>query len=580
MTESTLTRFRRRLASPEAALPYAVLGILSGAITAVLMIAFRLALELPLAQTLPGQNPENFEGLSWHWHLLLPLGGGLLLGLSLHFLSPVHRFTGIPHVIAALHNGRGRLPPINLLTQFTAGLVALLSGQSGGREGPAVHIGAAASSLFGASLHLPNNSLRVMAACGTAAAIAASFNTPIAGVIFAMEVVMLEYTVAGFIPVILAAVTATTLSQAVFGAVVFLPAATVNMNSLLELPFIALLGCLGGGLSALFVLIQKRCLRWLNRPVWLRLGIAGLVTGLCALIAPEVLGIGYDSLQATLDGSYSLQLLILLTVLKLVATAVSCGMGMPIGIIGPALLVGAFAGAALGVVGAAAAAPGVAADHSFYVLMGMAALMGAILNAPLAALLAIIELTHNLNIIFPAMLAVISAQLVHRELFKLQSAHQTTLLAMQQSVRTNPLTLTLLRTSAAAVMDRNIKHVPQNLDLEALRTLLEKPVRWLVITNAEGQHIIVHREHWFPVLTELAEGRAEESIDLLATLQDRRRTANLDINGTLLEALETMNQEGLDSIFVSARRQRRGPPDEGVITREALSDHYNLPIRF
>ncbi len=579
MSEATLTRFRRRLASPEAALPYALLGILAGAITAVLMIAFRLALELPLAQALPGQNPENFEELSWHWHLLLPLGGALLLGLSLHFLNPVHRFTGIPHVIAALHNGRGRLPPANLLVQFVGGLVALLSGQSGGREGPAVHIGAAASSLFGGSLRLPNNSLRVMAACGTAAAIAASFNTPIAGVIFAMEVVMLEYTVAGFIPVILAAVTATTLSQAVFGAVVFLPAADVNMNSLLELPFIALLGCLGGVLSAVFVLIQKRCLLWLNRPAWLRLGTAGLVTGLCALIAPQVLGIGYDSLQATLDGNFSLQLLMLLTVLKLVATAVSCGMGMPVGIIGPALLVGAFAGGAMGALGAAAV-PGVAADHSFYVLMGMAALMGAILNAPLAALLAIIELTHNLNIIFPAMLAVISAQLVHRELFQLQSAHQTTLLAMQQSVRTNPLTLTLLRTSAAAVMDRNIKHVPQYLHREPLRTLLEKPVRWLVITNAEGQRIIVHREHWFPVLSELADSDDNEPVDLLATLQNRRRSANLDVNGTLLEALETMNQEGLDSIFVSARRQRRGPPDEGVITREALSDHYNLPIRF
>ncbi|WP_372799506.1 chloride channel protein [Litorivivens sp.] len=579
MTEGTLSRFRRRLASPEAALPYALLGILSGAITAVLMIVFRLALEWPLAHWLPDQSPENFEALSWHWHLLLPFGGALLLGICLHFVSPVHRFTGIPHVIAALHNGRGRLPPANLFTQFAGGLVALLSGQSGGREGPAVHIGSAASSLFGAALRLPNNSLRVMTACGTAAAIAASFNTPIAGVIFAMEVVMLEYTVAGFVPVILAAVTATTLSQAVFGAAVFLPATNVNMTSLLELPFIALLGCIGGTLSALFVLIQKRCLTWLNKPIWLRLGIAGLVTGVCALLAPQVLGIGYDSLQAALDGSYSLQLLLLLTVLKLVATAISCGMGMPIGIIGPSLLVGAFAGGALGILGAAAV-PALAPDHSFYVLMGMAALMGAILNAPLAALLAVIELTHNLNIIFPAMLAVISAQLVHRELFKLQSAHQTTLLAMQQAVRTNPFTLTLLRTSAAAVMDRNIKHVSQKPDRHELQKLLEKPVRWLVITNAEGQRIIVHREHWFPVLSETQDTEADAGIDLLAVLENRRRAANFEINGTLMEALETMNQEGLDSLFVSARMQRRGPPDEGVITREALSDHYNLPIRF
>lgn len=578
MNFSGISHFRRRLANPEAALPYAILGLASGAITAVLMIAFRLALEWPLAQWLPQGSSENFESLERHWHFLLPVGGALLLGLALSFIQPADRFTGIPHVIAALHNGRGRLPFKNMVVQFFGGLLALLSGQSGGREGPAVHIGAAASSLAGSRLRLPNNSLRVMTACGTAAAIAASFNTPIAGVIFAMEVVMMEYTVAGFVPVILAAVTATTLSQAVFGDVVFLPSSQIAMNSLLELPFIAFLGAICGALSGLFVLIQKRCLALINQPILLRLALAGLLTGLCALIAPEVLGIGYDSLQATIEGQYSLWFLLTLMALKLFATAVSCGLGMPIGIIGPSLLVGAFAGGALGGLGAQWV-PSLAAEHSFYVLIGMAAVMGAVLNAPLAALLALIELTHNQSIIFPAMLAVTAAQLVHKELFGLQSAHQTTLQATQQAVRSNPLTLALLRTSAAALMDRNLRHVAQHLGVEEQEKLLETPVRWLVITNAEGQRIIVHREHWFPFVSELTLP-ADETVDLLATLENRRRAATFDINGTLLEALETMNQEGLDSLFVRNPFQRQGPLDEGIITREALSDHYNLPIRF
>jgi CIC family chloride channel protein len=578
MLNKGIVNFRRRLASPDAALPYAILGLAAGAITAVFMIIFRLMLEWPLETWLPGQSAENFEGLPRHWHFILPVSGALLLGLIMSFVAPTHRFTGIPHVIAALHNGRGRLPLKNIIVQFVGGLIALLSGQSGGREGPAVHIGAGASSQAGAQFKLPNNSLRVMTACGTAAAIAASFNTPIAGVIFAMEVVMMEYTVAGFIPVILAAVTATTLSQAVFGAVVFLPSSQVTMTSLLELPFIALLGCFAGVLSSTFVLIQQQCLQIINRPIWLRLGLAGLFTGLCALLAPEILGIGYDSLQATLIGDYSLQFLLLLMVLKLAATAVSCGLGMPIGIIGPSLLVGAFAGGAMGDIGAQLF-PNLAAEHSFYVLMGMAAVMGAILNAPLAALLAIIELTHNLNIIFPAMLAVIAAHLIHKELFGLQSAHQTTLLAMQQAVRSNPLTLALLRTSAAALMDRNLRHVSQHLTAAEQEKLLDTPVRWLVITNSEGQRIIVHREHWLPLIssTKLDD---EQTVDLLAALEHRRRAALFDINGTLMEALETMNSEGLDTLFVRSAHQRHGPPDEGIITREGLSDYYNLPIRF
>lgn len=577
MLNNSLREFRRRLASPDAALSYALLGLLSGIITAGLIIAFRLALEWPLAQFLPGGTSEDFESLPRHWHFALPVLGALLLGLILHYTPQSYRMTGIPHVIASLHHGRGRLPPGNLALQFGGGLLALMSGQSGGREGPAVHIGAAASSLFGLRLRLPNNSLRVMTACGTAAAIAASFNTPIAGVIFAMEVVMLEYTVAGFVPVILASVTATTLSQAVFGDIIFLPAGELNMVSLWELPFIALLGISAGVLSGLFVNIQSRCLRLLNKPVLLRMLIAGLVTGLCALAAPQILGIGYDSLQAAMDGSYSVQVLLLLLVLKLLASAVSCGMGMPIGIIGPSLLIGAFAGALLGNLGVLLF-PDLAAEHSFYVLLGMAATMGAILNAPLAALLAIIELTHNLNVIFPAMLAVIAAQLVHREAFGLPSAHQTTLLAMQQSVRGDPLTLELLRTSVAALMDRNLKHVAQHLPVTDIPGLTEQPARWLVITNQEGQRIVIHREHWFPVLEELSS--QSDTIDLLAVLEERRRTIAVDLSATLWEALDAMNQAGLDTLFVSGSRQRRGPPDEGIITREALSDHYHLPIRF
>ncbi len=577
MLNKLLREYRRRLASPDAAVPYAVLGLLSGLITAALIILFRLALEAPLTAFLPEGSAENFEALPRYWHFALPLCGALILGLLLHFSPLSSRITGIPHVIASLHHGRGRLPPSNLAVQFFGGLIALLSGQSGGREGPAVHIGAASSSLIGLRMRLPNNSLRVMTGCGTAAAIAASFNTPIAGVIFAMEVVMMEYTVTGFVPVMLAAVTATTLSQAVFGDIIFLPAGGLNLASLWELPFIALLGIAAGVLSGFFVTIQSRCLRYLHKPILLRMLFAGFITGLCALLAPQILGIGYDSLQAAMDGSYSVQILLLLLALKLLASAISCGMGMPIGIIGPSLLIGAFAGALLGKLGTVIF-PEFAAEHSFYVLLGMAATMGAILNAPLAALLAIIELTHNLNVVFPAMLAVIAAQLVHREVFGLQSAHQTTLQAMQQSVRSDPLTLELLRTSVAALMDRNLKHVMQHLAVADIPSLTEKPVRWLVITNQEGQRIVIHREHWFPVLDALK--TEDEEIDLLALLEHRRRTANVDLSGTLWEALDAMNQAGLDALFVSSHRQRRGPPDEGIITREALSDHYNLPIRF
>ncbi len=141
-----------------------------------------------------------------------------------------------------LHNHQGRLPLFNLGLQFFAGAIALLSGQSVGREGPAVHLGAGTASQLGQWLKLPNNSLRTLVGCGVAAAISASFNTPMAGVVFAMEVILMEYSIAGFVPVILASVTGAAVAQATFGNAPAFSVAPLQMSSLSELPLIIFCG--------------------------------------------------------------------------------------------------------------------------------------------------------------------------------------------------------------------------------------------------------------------------------------------------------------------------------------------------
>ena len=204
-------------------------------------------------------------------------------------LRPELTRVGVVHVIGQLHNAHGRMPLGNAVVQFIGGALALATGQSGGREGPGIHLGAAVNSLLGHHLELPNNSLRVLIACGTAAAIAAAFNTPIAGVIFAMEVIMAEYTVTGFIPVVLAAATATTLSRALLGGTALLTIPVIEMNSLWELPYIALLGFVAGSAAAGFIVLMKRCLRFQDQPLWLRFTAAGLVTGSLAVVTPQIM---------------------------------------------------------------------------------------------------------------------------------------------------------------------------------------------------------------------------------------------------------------------------------------------------
>ena len=394
-----------------------VLGLGCGLLVGCVTLAFRMAVELLQASFLPGGDPENYEALGATARLLLPAAGGLALGLVLQRLPAAAREVGAMHVIASLATREGRLPLANALTQFFAGGVSIVSGHSVGREGPAIHLGGASASLAGQALGVAPQGLRVLTACGVAAAIAGSFNTPLAGVIFAMEVILMEYSVVGFAPVILAAVAATALNRAAFGADVAFAVPELHLNSFWELPYILGVGAAIGLLASAFIALLQRFAGAASRlPVWLGLTLGGIAVGACALVAPEVMGIGYDTVNAALLGRLGLATLAAVALLKLLATTAGVGLGLPGGMIGPTLVIGATAGGALGLLGGWIA-PGLASSPGFYALIGMGAMMAGTLHAPLAALTAMVELTGNLNIVWPGMLSAIAAFAVSRELF-------------------------------------------------------------------------------------------------------------------------------------------------------------------
>ena len=232
------SHFRRRLAYNDALPQISFLGFVSGVAAALVIVAFRSLFEIPLEHWLPGGTAESFEQLDPIWYFFLPVLGGLLIGLWLMLFAPSERKAGVAHVMDRMAYHQAKMPFKNTLVQFVGGALAILSGQSAGREGPAVHLGSAVSSQLASAFHLPNNSVRLMVGCGTAGAIAASFNTPMAGVIFAMEVVMLEYSIMGFTPVIIAAVTATLLHNTLYGAEMAFMAADIVMVNMSEMPLI------------------------------------------------------------------------------------------------------------------------------------------------------------------------------------------------------------------------------------------------------------------------------------------------------------------------------------------------------
>lgn len=402
-----------------------LLAVGAGFIVGVVIVLFRLALDAA-AWLLHGHGVDNLEALPPAAHLLLPIVGALALGIVFNRLPADEQRLGVSHVMERLAGHGGRMSLRSAWRQFYGALVGLVLGLSGGREGPAVHLGAAASSLLGGAFNQPEHNLRTLIACGSAAAIAASFNTPLAGVIFAMEVVLIEYTILGFVPVIVATVVATVVSRSVFGAEAVFVVPETELRSLLEAPYIVLVGLAAGVLGGGFIRAVKMFASLRTWPFWLRATTAGAITGCLALFAPAALGIGYDTVNTALLGNLAWTALLAILVAKTIATAACVGVGLPIGIIAPTLMMGAMLGGLLGAAGNAMV-PEHASEPALYVMLGMAAMMGAVLQAPLAALVAVLELTANPNVILPAMLVIVVAKLVVRQGFKQRSVFLDTL---------------------------------------------------------------------------------------------------------------------------------------------------------
>ncbi|MEM6580846.1 MAG: chloride channel protein [Pseudomonadota bacterium] len=563
-----LSKYRRYLTNYEALLPYSILGVIGGIASGLVVLAFEHAIVQVGTILGVGNGGEAFEDLPYWMAFALPAGGAIALGFLYTLLKPEDRETGIVHVVSRMHSHYGVLPLRNAVLQFFAGTFALATGQSGGREGPGVHLGGAINSLFGQRMGLPNNSLRTLVACGTAGGIAAAFHTPLAGVIFAMEVIVMEYSVAGFIPVIVAAVAASAISLSLSGGEPILAIPAVELNSLLEIPYVLLLGLFCGVVMAMFIRIMRLCASYAHLPVALRFTLAGLLTGAIALAAPETLGLGYDSLGQILSGQLAVQALLLLAACKVVATAVTCGVGMPVGIIGPSLLIGACIGGALGAI-AHALHPQIASDMPLYIAVGMAATMAAVLNAPLAAILAVIELTQTISIGLPALLAVVAASLTNTALFRQRSAYDVVLRQLQRVVPSDPLNQLLHRTDVTATMDVRVVHVPIALERTEFDPLLEFTPAWCLIER-DGQDLYL--VSGIELLDWLREAPADEEVADISEAPIRRFTiAPVPLQASLRQAMDAIRNNTVEAVSVYERSRATGKRIlHGVVTQESI----------
>ena len=396
------------------------LGAVSGLLAGLVVLAFRWVIEAGQRGFLPGGLLGNYEALPGWAMLALPVGGGLALGLAFERLPEPLRSVGIVHAIQQLrHTGRPKLPLGNAVVQFFGGAFAIVCGHSVDREGPGVHLGAATGTWVGGRSE--DAETFTLTVCGAASAIAAAFNTPLAGIVFVIEVLGVRYRVDRFIPVMTASVIGALVSQLAYGATpTFTLASNLEMASLEEVLLLGVLGVLTGLVSVAFIEITERTWDWAGhlRPV-LAFALAGGVTGLVGLVVPQVPGISYDTLNNILNNHLGLSVLASLVLGKVLATAIAIGLRVPGGLIGPSLVIGGALGGVVGVLVQSLAIP--TGGEAFYAAVGMVAMMSAVLRAPLAALMALLELTANPAIIFPGMVAVVFADVVARQMLGRES---------------------------------------------------------------------------------------------------------------------------------------------------------------
>ncbi len=403
--------------------------------------------------------------------VLIPAAGGALVGPLVYFLARETKGHGVPEVMLAVTEEHGRMRFRVVFVKALASALCIGTGGSAGREGPIVQIGSALGFTLGQLTKVPVEILRTLVAAGAAGGISATFNAPIAGVFFSLEVILRDFSARAFSLVVLASVTATVISRALLGRS---PAFFVPPYELLspwELLFYAGLGVLAALVARAFTWSLYRCEDLFDAwrfPEYLKPVIGGLCVGALGLVFPQVFGVGYETLEVALRGHLTLILMGGLLLAKIAATSLTLGSGGSGGIFSPSLFMGAMLGGAFGSF-CRLLFPTITAPSGAYALVGMAAVFAGAAQTPITSVLILFEMTGDYRIILPLMTAVGISSLVSHFLGR-ETIYTIKLRRRGIDILAPPRPDPLARIRVADVMVREVVTLDERLPF---RTILE-----------------------------------------------------------------------------------------------------------
>jgi CIC family chloride channel protein len=535
-----------------------LLAIVTGSAAALGAVVFREAIVLMQTVTFGASMEKMSEVIgdlpAWHF-LVVPTAGGLLIGLFVQYAMPGRRNRGVADVMeaAALRSGE-----ISLKEGLAAAAVSAASigvGASVGREGPVVHLGATLSSLVATRLRLSRSQAVTLLGCGVASGVAASFNAPIAGVFFALEVVIGHYALSAFAPIVIAGVVGTIISRLYFGN---FPAFIITEHSIVsfwEFPAFALLGVVCAMAAVIFlrsIEFTANAFGKLPVPPWIRTGIGGLCVGVIALAFPQVLGVGYEATDVALKGQYELAILIALVAAKMAATAISIGAGFGGGVFSPSMFVGAMVGGSFGII-ATQVFPDLSSGHSAYTMVGLGAVSGAVLGAPISTILIVFELTADYALTIAVMVAVVIASVITQQV-RGHSFFTWQLDRRGINVRGGRESGLMSSTRVEDVMSHSFTSVPRELNINGVREkLLSAPYSELFVVDENGALCGTI------TLADLSDGAFDHSLDGIVNAGDVARVhpPSLQAGDNLNAALARMQATGEEHLAVVENNETR-----------------------
>jgi CIC family chloride channel protein len=533
--------------------------------------------------------PKVTASLGMSYIVFVPALGGLIVGLLIYYFAREAKGHGVPEVMEAVALRGGRIRPIVAIIKSLASSLSIGSGGSVGREGPIVQIGSALGSTIGQLFHFSDDRIRNLVACGAAGGIAATFNAPIAGVIFALEIILGEISVHHLSTVVISAVSASVVGQAVFGdAPAFILPINYQINSVWEFGLYPILGILAALIGVLFVrfLYWSEDLfdRWQGVPEWFKPAVGGALLGALALAypsitritwegQPQIFNVGYEVINNALSNQFMLGAVFGLLILKLLATSLTLGSGGSGGIFAPSLFMGAMLGSAFGIV-VHTLLPEITAQPGAYTLVGMAAVFAAAAHAPITAILILFELTGDYRIILPLMLTVVIATILARRLLKGESIYTLKLTRRGVRLQRGQDIDVMEGILVQEVMTRQMDSVTKEMTLQELAEAANRtrhhgfPVLdeggklWGIVTVTDLESALSHNVSRKTTVTEIGTPRSQ----LLVCYSDE----------TLGTVLARMGTRGLGRIPVVDRDNPRILL--GLIRREDIIRAYRLAL--